>query len=119
MYYKSGLKHYYYFHMYYNQCYEYRFGSRFGLSRNRIFWYRSISINTDVLFRKYHHDIYIYIFTILIYIFGQTYKNYHWGVWFVFSNNNYQFLNNIICIFTHFFIHTYFHKYFQITIFNF
>ena len=117
MYYKSSLKHYYYFHMYYNQCYEYRFGSRFGLSRNRTFWYQSISINIDVLFRKYHHDI--YIFTILIYIFGQTYKNYHWSVWFVFSNNNFQFLNNIICIFTHFFTHTYFHKCFQITIFSF
>jgi len=32
------------------------------------------------------------------------------GVWFVFSNNNFQFLNNIIHIFTHFFSifkHTY------------
>ena len=41
------------------------------------------------------------------------------GVWFVFSNNYFQFLNNIICISIYFFTHTYFHKYFQITIFNF
>ena len=31
------------------------------------------------------------------------------GVWFVFSNNNFQFLNNITRIFTHFFTYTYFH----------
>ena len=32
------------------------------------------------------------------------------GVWFVFSNNNFQFLNSISRISTHFFTHTYFHK---------
>ena len=32
------------------------------------------------------------------------------GVWFVFSNNHFQFLNNISSILTHFFTHTYFHK---------
>ena len=32
------------------------------------------------------------------------------GVWFVFSNNHFQFLNNISRISTHFFTHTYFHK---------
>ena len=41
------------------------------------------------------------------------------GVWFVFSNNHFQFLNNISRISTHFFTHTYFHKYFQTTIFSF
>ena len=41
------------------------------------------------------------------------------GVWFVFLNNYFQFLNNILCISTHFFTHTYFHKYFQTTIFSF
>ena len=35
------------------------------------------------------------------------------GVWFVFSNNHFQFLNNISRIFTHFFIHTYFYKCFK------
>ena len=34
------------------------------------------------------------------------------GVWFMFSNNNFQFLNNISRILTYFFTHTYFHKYF-------
>ena len=38
---------------------------------------------------------------------------------FVFSNNIFQFLNNISRIFIYFFTHTYFHKYFQTTIFNF
>ena len=37
------------------------------------------------------------------------------GVWYTISNNHFQFLNNIIRIFTHFFTHTYFHTYFQIT----
>ena len=37
------------------------------------------------------------------------------GVWYMFSNNNFQFLNNITRIFTYFFIHTYFHKCFQKT----
>ena len=46
-------------------------------------------------------------------------KRYEGGVWFVFSNNHFQFLNNISSISTHFFTHTYFHKYFQTTIFNF
>ena len=32
------------------------------------------------------------------------------GVWFVFSNNYFQFLNNISRISMHFFTHTYFHK---------
>ena len=41
------------------------------------------------------------------------------GVWFVFLNNNFQFLNNILRIFIHFFTHTYFYKCFQTTIFNF
>ena len=41
------------------------------------------------------------------------------GVWFVFSNNYFQFLNNISRISTYFFTHTYFHKYFQTTIFSF
>ena len=41
------------------------------------------------------------------------------GVWYMFSNNNFKFLNNVIYISTHFFIHTYFHKHFQIRIFNF
>ena len=41
------------------------------------------------------------------------------SVWFVFSNNCFQFLNNISRIFTHFFTYMYFHKYFQIIIFNF
>ena len=49
-----------------------------------------------------------------------SYPNVHLrGAWFVFSNNYFQFLNNITRIFTHFFTHTYFHKYFQTTIFNF
>ena len=34
------------------------------------------------------------------------------GIWFVFLNNHFQFLNNISRILTHFFTHTYFHKYF-------
>ena len=34
------------------------------------------------------------------------------GVWFVFSTNYFQFLNNISRISIHFFIHTYFYKYF-------
>ena len=34
------------------------------------------------------------------------------GVWFVFSNNNFQFLNNISRILTYFFTYTYFQKYF-------
>ena len=34
------------------------------------------------------------------------------GVWFVFLNNHFQFLNNISRILMHFFTHTYFHKYF-------
>ena len=41
------------------------------------------------------------------------------GVWFVFSNNHFQFLNNISRISIHFFTHTYFHKCFQTTIFSF
>ena len=42
-----------------------------------------------------------------------TKKNPHiGGVWFVYLNNHFQFLNNISCISTHFFTHTYFHKYF-------
>ena len=41
------------------------------------------------------------------------------GVWFVFSNNHFQFLNKIICMSIYFFTHTYFHKYFHITIFSF
>ena len=32
------------------------------------------------------------------------------GVWFVYSNNNFQFLNNVSRISTHFFTHTYFYK---------
>ena len=39
-----------------------------------------------------------------------------WGVWFVILNNHFRFLNNISRISTHFFTHTYFHKYFQTTI---
>ena len=42
-----------------------------------------------------------------------------WGVWFVFLNNHFQFLNNISRISMHFFTHTDFYKYFQIIIFNF
>ena len=38
---------------------------------------------------------------------------------YVHSNTCFQFLNNIIYIFTHFFTHTYFHTYFQTYIFNF
>ena len=34
------------------------------------------------------------------------------GVWFVFSNNYFQFLNNILRIFIYFFTRTYFYKYF-------
>ena len=41
------------------------------------------------------------------------------GVWFVILNNYFQFLNNISRISMHFFTHTYFHKYFQTTIFSF
>ena len=37
----------------------------------------------------------------------------HGDVWFMFSNNNFQFLNNISRISTHFFTNTYFHKYFK------
>ena len=33
------------------------------------------------------------------------------GVWYYNLNNNFQFLNNIIYIFTQFFIRTYFKKY--------
>ena len=43
---------------------------------------------------------------------GQTLRAFG-GVWFIISNNNFQFLNNISRISTHFFTHTYFHKYFQ------
>ena len=32
------------------------------------------------------------------------------GVWFIFSNNYFQFLNNILRISTHYFTHTYFYK---------
>ena len=32
------------------------------------------------------------------------------GVWWVFLNNNFQFLNNILRIFIYFFTHMYFHK---------
>ena len=32
-----------------------------------------------------------------------------------YSNTHFQFLNNITCIFIHFFTHTYFHTYFQTT----
>ena len=43
-----------------------------------------------------------------------SFQEYFWcilgGVWFIFSNNNFQFLNNISRISTHFFTHTYFHK---------
>ena len=41
------------------------------------------------------------------------------GGWFVFSNNHFQFLNNISRVSIHFFTHTYFHKYLQTTIFSF
>ena len=41
------------------------------------------------------------------------------GVWFVVLNNYFQFLNSISRISTYFFTHTYFHKYFQTTIFSF
>ena len=41
------------------------------------------------------------------------------SVWFVFSNNNFQFLNNITHISTHFFTHTYLYTYFQIKVFSF
>ena len=43
---------------------------------------------------------------------GITHKweNIYGGVWLVFSNNYFQFLNNILRILTHFFTHTYFHK---------
>ena len=37
-------------------------------------------------------------------------RNIRGGVWFVFSNNYFQFLNNISRISTHFFTHTYFQK---------
>ena len=40
------------------------------------------------------------------------------GVWFVFLNNHFQFLNNILCISIHFFTHMYFHKCFETTIFS-
>ena len=40
-----------------------------------------------------------------------------WGVWFVFSNNNFQFLNNITRIFTHFF-HTFFHPHVFLQMFS-
>ena len=41
------------------------------------------------------------------------------GDWFVFLNNNFQFLNSISRSSIYFFTHTYFHKYFQIIIFSF
>ena len=41
------------------------------------------------------------------------------GVWFVILNNHFQFLNNVLCISTRFFTHTYLHKCFQTTIFSF
>ena len=44
---------------------------------------------------------------------------YTFSIWFVFSNNNFQFLNNISRISIHFFTHAYFHKCFQTTIFSF
>ena len=40
------------------------------------------------------------------------FKSHKGGVWFVFLNNHFQFLNNILRISTHFFTHTYFHKFF-------
>ena len=43
----------------------------------------------------------------------KTHSNY------IHLNTYFQFLNNIICIFTHFFTHTYFHTFFQIQIFSF
>ena len=51
-------------------------------------------------------------------LFRISYSHYG-GVWFVFLNNYFQFLNNISRISTHFFTHTYFHKCFQTTIFSF
>ena len=41
------------------------------------------------------------------------------GVWLVFLNNYFQFLNNILRISMHFLIYTYFYKCFQTTIFSF
>ena len=35
------------------------------------------------------------------------------AVWYTYSNTCFQFLNNITCISTHFFIHMYFHTCFQ------
>ena len=40
-------------------------------------------------------------------------------VWYTYSNTYFQFLNNIIRIFTHFFIYTYFHTCFQTHVFSF
>ena len=55
----------------------------------------------------------IFVWFILCYywrIHWEQFGMYGWGVWFVFSNNYFQFLNNISRISTHFFTHTYFHK---------
>ena len=41
------------------------------------------------------------------------------GLWFVFLNGYFQFLNCISCIFINFFINMYFYKCFQTIIFNF
>ena len=38
---------------------------------------------------------------------------YYGPIWYTHSNTCFQFLNNITCIFTHFFTHTYFHTCFQ------
>ena len=50
--------------------------------------------------------------TCLIHVFKYLFLSFKHlgGVWFIFSNNNFQFLNNISRISMHFFTHTYFHK---------
>ena len=57
----------------------------------------------------------LFFFIFFLYVYE---KRYFGVIWFV-LNNNFQFLNNIICISIYFFTHIFFHKYFQITIFNF
>ena len=54
-----------------------------------------------------------YLFILLFIFFLCFCFSRHFGpVWYIHSNTYFQFLNNIIRIFTHFFIHTYFHTYF-------
>ena len=65
-------------------------------------WWVSLKINLIIWFGVFQNQL-----------------NNYGGVWFVFLNNHFQFLNSISCSFIHFFTNMYFHKCFQTTIFSF